>query len=78
MAMLRVTVAFATASHAAEGLAFIDRARLGVRQASPSRGGVGGECVQIELEVSRDNAARLETLLCGVHAVVVAGSSAHA
>jgi hypothetical protein len=70
--MLRLTVAFATAAHAAAGLAFIDRAHLDVRQASPSRGGVGGECVQVELEVRADDARRLETLLTGVHAFVVA------
>jgi hypothetical protein len=70
--MLRLTVAFATADHAAAGLAFIDRAHLEVRQAAPSRGGVGGECVQVELEVRADDAMRLETLLRGVHAFVVA------
>jgi hypothetical protein len=70
--MLRLTIAFATAAHAADGLAFIDRAHLGVRQTAPTEGGEGGRCVQVELEVDIADVRRLETLLHGVHAIVLA------
>src|SRR4051794_32033775 len=70
--MLRLTVAFATADHAAAGLAFIDTAHLEVRQAAPCRGGLGGECLQVEVEVRADDGRPLEPLLRGVHPFVVA------
>jgi len=70
--MLRLTVAFATAAHAADSLALIHRAHLTVREVSPSRGGVGGQMVQLDLEVSASDASRLETLLRGLRGFVVA------
>jgi len=69
--MQRLTIAFATPAHASDALAFIDRAKLAVRQTTPSWGGEGGACVQVELEVAIDDLARLQTLLHGVHAIVI-------
>lgn len=69
--MVRLTVAFATAAHAEYGLAFIDRANLEVRQASPHRGGVGGDVIQLDLDVTARDESRLQTVLLGVNAFVL-------
>lgn len=74
--MVVLTVAFATTTHAADGLAFIQRAAVPFRQTAPSRGGSGGECVQLELEVASDDAGRLQTLVLGVHGIITASATA--
>lgn len=74
--MVVLRVAFASTAHAAEGLAFIKRAAVPFRLTAPSRGGSGGECVQLELEVAPDDAGRLQTLVLGVHGVITGGATA--
>lgn len=73
--MVRLTLAFASASHATTALRFIEGAAIEFAQSSPIDPGPDGGFAHVDVTLAACDRGRLLTLVDGVHGLVVAEST---